>query len=110
MAVDLESVLACSRRLLELARSGPADEGLTALVTERGELIRQFFEGPNVSGKVTPTDLQEILEMDGEVAAALSQRRDELWHELAAFRHARSAESAYRIDPDRPARFLDHES
>ena len=109
MAAALDAIRTCTRELLDQAQSRADEETLSKLVTAREEQIRRLTDVVAGPVSVPRAELQELLSLDAAVTEALQSRRDELWHELAALRQGRCAESAYRHDAQGPSRFLDRE-
>ena len=102
------ALMALNRRLLAAVQDA-ADATLPELLREREEVLRQFTVALAAGETVAKEDAHFLQELESRIGAALRQRRDAAFAELAALRRGRTAGSAYRPAGVTEARYVDRQ-
>ena len=98
-----------SQALLAAARSGGETETVSRLVEDREQLLRECI-AELVSGEAVSRDaVRDLQELEREIAAAMLERRNQIYAELTALQRARCADLAYIPASAGAALYLDKE-
>ena len=95
-AVQLETILAISKAMLEMAQTGRWDE-LIEQEHQRDGLIKTFNIPPiaNLDTEQTKTQLNQLIELDKEIMSLCNEGKNAIGKALAALQHGREAVNAY---------------